>query len=201
MRLLLTLAAAAGIVAAVSVLSPAAQAETLTIDLTATGAEENPPVTGAGGAFVRLTFDTDTNVLTYAVTVNGLSQTQVTAAHIHIGATGTNGPVVYPLSEVPFSQVAGSLTLTAEDVANLAAGDLYFNVHSLTNPSGFARAQIVFPGLTAEADSSDEAGPVTPPSTGDGGLADSGAGASWTALAALSLLGVAGGLAFSRRNA
>lgn len=195
MRLLLTLAAVAGIVAAVSVLSPAAQAETLTIDLTATGAEENPAVTGAGSAFVRLTFDTDTNVLTYAVTVNGLSQTQVTAAHIHIGATGTNGPVVYPLSLVPFSQVAGSLTLTAEDVANLAAGDLYFNAHSLTDPGGFARAQIVFPGLTAAA------GPVTPPSTGDGGLADSGASTPWAALVAVALLSVAGGLAFSRRNA
>jgi LPXTG-motif cell wall-anchored protein len=197
MRLLLAVAAVAGLAGAVAAFTPAVQAATLTIDVVATGAEENPAVTGPGTAMARLTFDTDTNVLTYAVTVSGVSQTQVTAAHIHLGGDGTNGPVVYPLSLVPFTQVAGSINLTDEDVANLAAGDFYLNVHSLTNPGGFARAQIIFPGLTAEA----APGPVTPPSTGDAGLATASASTAWLAIAGFAVLTGAGGLVLARRRA
>ena len=169
------------------------EAETLSIDVTATGAEENPAVESPGRALTRFTFDTETNELTYAVTVSGISQTKVTAAHIHLGADGTNGPVVYPLSLEPFSQVAGSISLTEEDVANLAAGDLYVNVHSLDHPGGFARAQIIFPGLI------EEPAPIMPPSTGDGGLVDGSKGTNWLGLSALLVLvGAASGLSLSR---
>ena len=73
-----------------------------------------------------------------AVTISGIAQGEVTAAHIHRGPVGVNGPIVYNLSTVGFTQVAGSITLTAADVADLKAGNFYVNAHSLTNPGGFA---------------------------------------------------------------
>jgi hypothetical protein len=67
----------------------------------------------------------------------------VTAAHIHRGAVGVAGPVVYPLATSSFTTLQGQVTLTAADVADLMAGNLYINVHSQTNPDGFARGQLL----------------------------------------------------------
>ena len=112
------------------------------IDLRATGAQETPPNNGAGGAVVHLTWDDATRIMTYAVTVTGLSPDQVTAAHFHRGGPGVAGPVIYPLSTTGFTQISGQVTFAAADVADLRSGNFYFNVHSKEFPGGFARAQI-----------------------------------------------------------
>jgi LPXTG-motif cell wall-anchored protein len=198
MKAVLAVAAVLGLVLAGAALrpgddTPVVHAATVSIDVTAVGAQENPPVSGEGYAIGHFTFDDATRVLTYAVTVNGLSSGLVTAAHIHRGATGVNGPIVYPLSTVGFTQVAGSITLTADDVADLMAGRFYLNVHSVANPGGFARGQIIVPGAATAA-------PISPPATGDAGLA-TGTQSSLLALAGLVLATGAGSLALARRRA
>ncbi len=64
-----------------------------------------------------------------------------TAAHIHRGAVGENGPVVFGLS----AEAEGSKTWfpTPDDVSDLVAGRLYVNVHTEAFPGGFARGQII----------------------------------------------------------
>lgn len=126
-----------------------AQAATVTFEARATGAEENPAVSSVASAFARFTFDDVSRKLTYAVTVSGLNAESVTAAHLHRGARGVNGPVVYTLSAVGFIQVAGEIILTEADVSDLRAGNFYFNVHSKDNPGGFARGQMTLPGSAA----------------------------------------------------
>src|SRR5687767_13430007 len=86
-----------------------AHAATWTIEGWATGAEEVPVVNTTSRAFVRFVFNDVTNTMTYAVTQSGFSADQVTAAHIHRGARGVNGPIVHNLSTVGFVQVAGTL--------------------------------------------------------------------------------------------
>lgn len=120
----------------------------MTIEVAMVGAQENPPVTSAGSGFARFTFDEATKVLTYSVTISGIPAGEVTASHIHRGAAGVNGPIVYNLSTVGFTTVSGSITLTDADVADLKAGNFYVNAHSTTNPGGFARGQI---NLTPDA--------------------------------------------------
>ena len=195
MKLVLALAAVAGILLAGSATgtrhAPIAQAAVVNIDVIAVGAQENPPVVGEGYAVAHFTYDSATKVLTYAVTVNGLSSGLVTASHIHRGAIGVNGPIVHPLSTVGFTQVAGSITLSADDVADLEAGRYYLNVHSTANPGGFARAQLILPTAAAA---------ITPPATGDAGLADT-TNASWLPLAGLVLTFGADSLALARRRA
>jgi plastocyanin len=79
--------------------------------------------------------------------MSGLSPDQVTAAHIHRGPIGTNGPIIHNLSLVGFTQISGQITLSDADVADLKAGNLYVNAHSVANPGGFARGQLlVTPG-------------------------------------------------------
>jgi hypothetical protein len=148
----------------------AVQAAPVPIDLTATGPEETPPIAETPSAVVHLTWDSTTRIMTYAVTVSGLSPDQVTAAHFHRGAKGIAGPVIYPLSLVGFTQISGQVTFAQSDVADLQAGNFYFNVHSVAHPGGFARAQI--PAITVSAPG--PAAPAAPapaalPSTGSGG--------------------------------
>lgn len=69
-----------------------------------------------------------------------------TASHIHTGAAGTNGPVTFPFSGVP-SATAGSIpeqifAINATQLANLQAGDMYFNIHTPNYPGGEIRGQI-----------------------------------------------------------
>lgn len=176
----------------------AVNAATVSFAVQASGANEVPAVSSGGAANAQFHFDDETNELRYSVAIVGLSASEVTAAHIHRGAAGENGPIAYPLAEEGFVQIAGSVTLSDEDVALLMAGELYLNVHSEDFPGGFARGQLILPEVAA-SDDSEEAGPtaepegteevagtsdVTPPSTGDAGLAESG-GTGWVAAAVL----------------
>jgi hypothetical protein len=167
----------------------------------ATGAEENPAVAGPGSVRVRFVFDDAAGTLTYAATVNGLSQDQVLAAHIHRAARGTNGPIVINLSLVPFTQTSGTVQLTEEQIADLRAGNLYFNAHSKENPGGFARFQLVLPSAPAPAATA--ATGVLAPNTGDAGLVRDGGSTAWLPFAALALAGSAGvgALVYARRRA
>jgi hypothetical protein len=119
------------------------EAASTTVDIPLLGSNEVPPVSGPGSGLARVTFDSATNVLSYQITISGISGSQVTAAHIHRGAVGISGPVVYPLATSSFTTLQGQITLTAADVADLMAGNLYINVHSQTNPDGFARGQLL----------------------------------------------------------
>ena len=67
-----------------------------------------------------------------------------TAAHIHEGAPGANGPVIVPLnriSERAFVAPDGA-KLTEAQYAAYKAGNLYVNVHSAKFQNGEVRAQI-----------------------------------------------------------
>jgi hypothetical protein len=148
-----------------------AQAAVWTIEGFATGAEENPPVNSPGRAFVRFTFNDQTNALTYAVTQSGFSADQVTAAHIHRGARGVNGPIVHNLSTTGFVQVAGTINLSAADVQDLRAGNYYFNIHSTANPGGYARMQLMLPAASmGPTPGTAPTLPIRPPATGSGGF-------------------------------
>jgi len=119
------------------------------------GAKEVPPV--AGGASGTATFTLNGNMLSYVVTVNGLSG-NAAASHIHFGAANVNGDIAYPFTaaNVQTGQVAsGSVDLT-QPVSNgttsisgdslltlLNQGLLYTNVHTAANPGGEIRGQMI----------------------------------------------------------
>jgi len=69
-----------------------------------------------------------------------------TAAHIHEGGAGKNGPVMIPLTKNgdTYSVPAGTKLSDAQKAA-FDAGNLYVNVHSAANPGGELRAQMMKP--------------------------------------------------------
>ena len=107
--------------------------------LTLSGTQEVPPVSTMGSGSGTIVVNSDKSV-SGSVTVSGFT---ATAAHIHSGAAGQNGPVVIPLTQngTTFSVPAGA-KLTDAQYDLYKAGNLYVNVHSAANKGGEIRAQL-----------------------------------------------------------
>ena len=70
---------------------------------TCVGANNSPPITDptVGVAYLAISFNTDSNNITYQFAANNV--TEIMAAHIHIAAAaGQNGSVSIPLYQTPF---------------------------------------------------------------------------------------------------
>lgn len=107
------------------------------------GAQEVPATASAatGTAFVSL--DPSTKKFSARMTLTGLA---AVAAHIHPGAVGVNGPVLFPLTQTTASSgiwvSAPDAVLTDAQIDTLKAGGFYFNAHSAAFPGGEIRGQI-----------------------------------------------------------
>jgi hypothetical protein len=104
------------------------------------GSQEVPPVNTAGSGTATITVADDKSV-TAKITTRGVAGT---AAHIHEGAAGANGPVVVPLDKTgdnEWSSKPGA-KLTDAQFQAYKAGRLYFNVHTPQNKGGEIRGQI-----------------------------------------------------------
>jgi hypothetical protein len=112
------------------------------------GDEEVPPVATDASGVARFTLTGDK--LSFEVAVRDIDN--ITAAHIHLGAPGANGGVVFPLYTGtgdfdPDNPISGELTLAPKDIMDLLAGNYYVNVHTSDHPSGEIRGQ-VYPAHT-----------------------------------------------------
>jgi hypothetical protein len=118
-------------------------AATETYKVTLKGSSEVPATTSAGTGTVDVSYDTVTKKLTYTVTYSGLSG-PATAAHFHNPAAATeNAPATVPLPATALaSPIKGEATLTDAQAADLAAGKMYFNIHTAANPGGEIRGQV-----------------------------------------------------------
>jgi hypothetical protein len=132
-----------------------------------TPAAEVPPISNAentGQGAAQITFDVvrdgtgaiSSGTVTFHFQLSGFpSSTSVVAAHIHTAPAGVNGPVlvntgIVASAPVTLSNGVGTFTAanisvppaTIQNIVNNPAA-FYFNVHSPTNPGGFARGQLV----------------------------------------------------------
>jgi hypothetical protein len=105
-----------------------------------TGANEVPGNTSSAAGSGTVTIGDDRSVKA-DITVTGMT---ATAAHIHQGAMGANGPVVVPFTKEGDNHfVAGpGAKLTEAQYEAYKAGGLYVNVHSAAHPGGEVRAQL-----------------------------------------------------------
>ena len=109
---------------------------------TLSASAEVPANPSAGGGSMTGTLNTDTKVLTWRVTYNGLTG-PVSAGHFHGPAmAGVNAGVVVPFASTA-SPIEGSATLTAAQINDLRAGLWYVNLHTAAYPGGEVRGQVL----------------------------------------------------------
>ena len=103
------------------------------------GQNEVPPVQSSASGEGTITI-ADDGAVSGSVDTKGI---QATAAHIHMGAAGKNGPVIVPFTKEgeSFKAPAGA-KLNADQMKAFHDGDLYFNVHSAAHPGGEIRGQL-----------------------------------------------------------
>ncbi len=107
------------------------------------GSQEVPPVETDGTGTATITFDSDTNELSWEIEFSGLSG-PATGAHFHgPAAEGANAGVQVNIGDVSglSSPMSGSAELTAEQASTLLDGQMYINIHTEQNPDGEIRGQ------------------------------------------------------------
>lgn len=113
-----------------------------TLSATLRGAQEVPatasPATGSGSFVI----DTNANTLAFNITTSGLIGGAETGAHIHGPASaGANAPILF---ELPLgSSKNGTWNYPESSEADILAGRMYVNVHTVLFPNGEIRGQIL----------------------------------------------------------
>ena len=150
--------------AAFFLLSGSASAQVVTMHATLSGAEETPAVvlTGAVGTIEAAIDATNREVAVTLRVFNIPAAGATTAGHFHVGAKGAGGPVVlnFPSSiagqtgdfTMSFRLSASSFVARPDQGINtiddmiqaMVAGNAYANVHTVRNPGGEIRGQLLF---------------------------------------------------------
>jgi hypothetical protein len=120
-------------------LAALASAQQVSLSAFLSGAFETPANASPAKGSAKLSYDQTSGLLSYDVSVSGLS---ATAAHIHTGAAGVPGGILIPLVGGPTSWSGTAALPTGALTALLHAG-LYINLHTSAFPSGEVRGQIL----------------------------------------------------------
>ena len=120
-----------------------AAADEMKIKANLTGAAEVPgPGDPDGGGTVQVTLNPDKNEVCYDLTLTKVDE--ATAAHIHEGAVGKDGPVKLGLDAPKGGSAKGCKTAEAAVVKDIMANpaNYYVNVHNAAHPKGAVRGQL-----------------------------------------------------------
>jgi hypothetical protein len=129
---------------ALTFVSLAAHAATITLKADLKASAEVPAKDSAGTGTLTATLDTETNEFKYHVEFSGLTGA-VVAAHFHgPAAVGANAKPQLPIKISPItSPIDGKATVTSEQAKDLLDGKWYLNLHTSANPGGEIRGQVV----------------------------------------------------------
>jgi len=108
---------------------------------TINGANETPANSSTATGTATLTFNKDTKIFTIVVNFSGIT---ATASHIHKGAAGVPGDVIFGFTPPITSPINyTSVALDATQEADLNANLYYINIHSSAFPAGEIRGQLI----------------------------------------------------------
>jgi hypothetical protein len=136
-------------------------AQQIVLQGSGSGGLDVPPQNNAAVAYAQCTFDRGAQTISCTSRVYNI--VDLTAAHVHIGAPGTSGPVIIPIPNIPlhisgtcgqsWTWTAADFTPTAgnagvglnslDDLINsCVAGGCYLNWHTTASPGGALRVNL-----------------------------------------------------------
>jgi CHRD domain-containing protein len=113
------------------------------------GAAEVPPVTTTASGTATATLDDDELkvVGSFAGLTSDLQEVSGSSAHVHVGAAGTSGPIVFNLTvtstDMRNGTFEGTRTLNDDERDDFKDSLYYVNVHTTNNPTGEIRGQFI----------------------------------------------------------
>ena len=107
---------------------------------TLNGASEVPANSSTAKGTATAIYNKNTGILTVNVTWTGMT---ASAAHIHKGAVGVSGAIIFPFTGVTSPINYTSTVLDAMQEADLLANLYYINIHSTAYPNGEIRGQLI----------------------------------------------------------
>ncbi len=135
------------LVAAVVFMAGVVQGQTVfTVSLDGPQVPTASPFVGSG----TVTLNAAETQMTVAITHNSPGA-NVTMAHIHQGAFGVNGGVIFPFSGTGASPINDVIPISPAQVVTLKAGNYYVNIHTIAFGAGEIRGQIN-PPVDTDAD-------------------------------------------------
>lgn len=93
-------------------------------------------------------YDKATKLATMTVTVTGITPSQLTGAHIHLGGCASSGGIIYSIGTTGWTATATGMKITftapipAANEADFLASNTYVNLHTATYPGGEIRGQV-----------------------------------------------------------
>ncbi len=134
-----------------TLVGPVVEVPKVIFEATLTGAKETTPNASTETGSANLNFNIDTKRFTIVVTstlgtVDASGKPigrPLVAAHIHKGAQGADGPVVFPFSTLTSPITFVSERLTPAQEADLFAGLYYVNLHTAEFGGGEIRGNLV----------------------------------------------------------
>jgi len=138
-----TIAATALLGACATVEEAVAEKTTTTYKATLTGAQEPGGGDPDGAASAEISISDNFGQICYDLNdIRGIGP--ITAAHVHRGAPGVNGPVVFtlkPANEGGYKGCSGGAEWTQDRIENNPQA-FYVNVHTAEFPNGAIRGQL-----------------------------------------------------------
>ncbi len=112
----------------------------ITFKATLKGSSEVPsnPSTATGSSTLK--YNRSTKTFTDVTTYSGLTPV---AGHIHKGAVGIAGPVIFPFTDLTSPITLNSPVLTDDQVTALLKDSMYVNLHTKEYPAGEIRGQLI----------------------------------------------------------
>lgn len=127
-------------------------------------AEVAPPVVSSN-ARGNVSLGLSASSIDFALALDPLPETSVSAVHIHVGAPGTNGPIIFSLYQSVIdgplngsrsgtlqvfnleSQPARGVSSFSDAINAILSGNTYINVHTAAYPNGEIRGQLTSPTI------------------------------------------------------
>jgi hypothetical protein len=120
--------------------APAPTPVIVSFNATLNGANEVPPNASTATGTATLSYNKTSKILTLNVTYSGITPND---GHIHVGAVGVDGPVVFHLPSLTSPISFTSTALTTAQEADLLANNYYVNLHTEAFPGGEIRGQLI----------------------------------------------------------
>lgn len=116
----------------------AQQNKSLVLEATLSPSNTVPPSNSTATGSCTAVFNPATMILR-SVCVH--DQDDITKAHVHLGVAGVKGPMICAASSTT-SPIAFNCQLNESQVDALLSGEMYYNLHSLSDAEGELRSQL-----------------------------------------------------------